>query len=276
MQTTLRRYCFDIREPAGEAAWRKLKARLTAGRPRRFGPVLADVYRGVAALDGVAVTLETGHLFDNQWSTSEGVRVFDWALESVPAFRRFERRGHYLEQTDEMREIRRNRNACGYCGHQEEAQRGLVFCDRCRGNAYLKTEHLHLTRMVCVADGHPRPELTEAERSHLLPLYREAQTYGGNARDKARIAKARADLAAKRDRLLVAATVEHDGMTWLMDRGISTDNVIYYSHTGRFCFGWRSDGLDPEAVAALVTTGAEFRWPYDIKCTDGRTLSGEG
>ena len=37
---------------------------------------------------------------------------------------------------------------------------------------------------------------------------------------------------------------------------------------GRFCFGWRSDGLDPEAVAALVTTGAEFRWPYDIKCPE--------
>lgn len=92
-------------------------------------------------------------------------------------------------------------------------------------------------------------------------------------RDKARIAKARASLLADYDATIRNATTKRDAFLWLMDRGIKTGNVIFYSHTGRFSFGWRTK-LDADTAAALLAVISEFSWPYDLLCADGRTLSG--
>ena len=281
LRTTLHTYCFDLTVPAEKAAWADLKARLAQG-PHCHGPVIADVYVGFRPLDGRAVDLETKHLFSNQWNTAPidgvsatGRRVFDWALESeYSAGSKRIRRGHYLDQTSDMREIRRNTSACGYCGHQESAQRGLVFCDHCLDSAYLKASDLPLLRMLPVEMDMPgRAPLSAAESAYLLPLYRKAQTTGSTARGSARIAKARAAILAERDRAITNANARYDGFTWLMDRGINTENVLYYNHTGRFGFGWRQP-VDAETLAELLECISEFRFPYDIKCADGCTLSG--
>lgn len=282
LKTILHTYQFDTRTPEGKAAWAEFKAARESG-PHCHGPVLSDVFYAFQHLDGQPVELETKHLFSNQWNTPT-LRVFDWALcsdelglqssaENAP---QGIKRGHYLEQTDEMREIRRNTNVCGYCGHQEPAARGLVFCDRCRGSEYLKSSELHLTRMRSVDAGYDyrSPALSEAEKAHLLPLYREAQTHGLTEREKASRAKDRADIIETYAKATTKAKTEHDAKLWLLDHGIPSRHVIYYWHTGRFCFGWRGNGLDPEIVADILDVISEFRWPYDIKVSDGRTLSG--
>jgi hypothetical protein len=117
-----------------------------------------------------------------------------------------------------------------------------------------------------------RAPLSEAEKAYLLPLYKEAQLHGNTERDKKRIAKRRADVESKYARETRDAKTEHDGMLWLMDHGLRTDNVIFYSHTGRFGFGWRSP-VDPETLSAILDLISEFPFDYDIVCADGRKLS---
>lgn len=286
IKTTLHTFNFDTTTPEGLAAWRAFKSERESG-PRMMGPVLADHWRPFRDLDGHTVELETAHLFGDQWNTApipgvsdKGLRVFDFTLQSDSAPHAPEmsaprgiRRGHYLEQTEEMRAIRRDTMACGYCGKQEAAATAQAFCRHCLGSEYLTEGDLHLTRMRPVCDEGNRAPLTSEERAERLPLFRDAQLYGVTERDKARIAKERASIAAEFEKTTRDATTKRDALLWLMDRGIKTDNVIFYSHTGRFSFGWRKP-LSADVVAALLAVISEFHWPYDLVCEDGRKLSG--
>lgn len=290
IKTVLHTFSFDTNTAEGKAAWKAFEAQRKAERAPTFGPILSDVFHSVEALNGQTVELDPGpnniNLFDNQWNTAasvgsdKGLRVFDFALQadfgshipkSAPCG---VKRGHYLEQTEEMREIRRNTAVCGYCGHKEAAQRGAVFCPKCIGSESLKETDLRLTRMVPIESSDAdRAPLTDAERAHLLPLYREAQREGGATRAGRAKVRARADVLAKYERATSNATTERDGMLWLLDRDIGTDNVIFYSHSGRFGFGWRSK-LSPEQVGVVLDFISEFPFPYDLNCADGRKLSG--
>ncbi len=155
----------------------------------------------------------------------------------------------------------------------EPAQKGYVFCPHCIGSEYLKETDLHITRLKAIDDESNCAPLTDAERAHLMPLYKEAQIHGHTERDKKRIAAARATVAKDYDRAIRAATAKRDAFTWLMDNGIKLDNVIYYDHTETFCFGWRTP-LGPELLSALLDVISEFHWRYQLKTADGRTLEG--
>lgn len=298
IKTTLHTYHFNTRNASEAEAYQELKTTLRAqglkcfeshgsdeGHWRPFADHERAQTAGFGPHVGFQVDLETEHLFDNQWNTApipglseKGYRVFDWAQDSQYAkdVTKHIKRGHYLEQTAEMRSIRENTNKCGFCGRQEEAQRGLVFCDHCRDSEFLKESDLYLTRMRPVAECRPGkslPPLSEAERDYLLPLYRQAQIHGSSERGKARIAKQRADVEARYQKAIRTANAEREGFTWLMDRGFNTTLATYYSHTGRFGFGWQRP-LSADLVPALLEVISEFPFPYDIKCDDGRTLSG--
>lgn len=49
--------------------------------------------------------------------------------------------------------------------------------------------------------------------------------------------KKREDIKADYDKAIKNANNEFEGFTWLLDRNLSTNDCIYYSHTGRFGFG---------------------------------------
>lgn len=288
ISTVYHAYRFDLNKPAEKEQYEALREKLTGMGLKCFESWGGKGSHYSGGLDGVTLQLETKHLFNNQWNTApvaaadsktaaeNGMRVFDWAQDAcVGDFPRWLKRGHWLEQTPEMAAIRRDVHKCGYCGAQEPASKGLVFCPHCIDSQYLEASNLYLTRLVCIADTNkPRPPLTEEERAALLPLYKDAQLHGTTERGKARIAKERADVESKFRKATHAATTERDGMIWLMDHGIRTDNCIYYSHTDRFCFGWRSPVSD-EIKSALLDIISEFPFSYDIKCADGRTLSGD-
>jgi hypothetical protein len=267
IQINVVRYAMQANDPAYKALRKTL-----AARGLREMQVWHDGKGGPP--EGVH-HVETQHLFDNQSNTKEGFRVFDWydGLSPNCSFRT----GHYIADDAgfaALQELRRNTNRCAYCGHQEAAARGLVFHLDCLGSEYLERKDLHMIRMVCVADGFNAalPELTEAETAHLLPQYKEAQLHGNNARSKARIAKKRADLKAKFEKETENAKAEFEGFTWLMDHGVNIDNVIYYSHTGRFCFGWRKP-IDSALYSELCEILCEFCFDYDIKRTEERAAS---
>lgn len=272
MKTVLHLYHFDTSKGDELAAYGALRAKLTAQGLSCFNswtPGKREYSESLRALDGKEAELETATLFDNQWNTVPiegtglpGLRVFDWA-ESI-----FDNRsikyGHYLEQTDAMRLTRELRHACGYCGFQTDTPD--TFCDRCLDSEYLKEDELQLLRMlpVNVTSRVTRPALSESELAGLKARYTYAQVHGTTERGKARIAKMRQKLEKEYNRAIEVATAERDGMLWLMDRGVNTGNVIYYKHTGRFCFGYRA-GLSSDARKALETAIEGFPFPYDVE-----------
>lgn len=107
--------------------------------------------------------------------------------------------------------------------------------------------------------------LTDDERAYLLPLFHEAQTHGRTERGKARAAKLRIEIDHKREEKIQAANDEWKGFDFCLRHGISTANLIYYSHTGKFCFGWRKPLSAGEKSALLEAIGAEFPVDYEIK-----------
>jgi hypothetical protein len=290
IKTTIHAYRFDVREPDQKSAWEELKASL-ADHPHIMESHGGEShFHFVKDIDGQEIELETEHLFDNQWNTApiagrseKGLRVFDWAKDATGSmYPHWVRQGHYLDQTPEMRELRRNTHKCPYCGKQEPAAKGYVFCPHCIDSEYLTEADLlkGATRMRPIYRSGFGPEsawkpLTDAERDHILPQYKDAQLHGAIERGKARIAKQRREIDEKARRAVRNAEAERAGLLWLMDHGVNIDNVIYYSHTGRFGFGWRKP-VDAAILSDLLDIITEFRFPYDIKCADGRTISGEG
>ena len=280
VKTIFRSYCFNLRNGDEREAYAALCNQLRAQGLKRLrmrsGRLdgRSSVYEG---LNGREITLEVEHLFSDQWNAAplegsgSGLRVFDWYEEAVDD--EALRLGHYLLQTPQMAELRRNTHKCGYCGAQATAGES-VFCPRCAGSEHLKESELHLTRMAPIDTTDQRAGLTDAEKAEQLPFYREAQTVGSTARGKARIAELRGSIAARYRNVVENAKTEHDGTLWLIDHGfaqLAADNTIYYTHTARFCFG---QALAEPTLSALLAAVSEFPAPYEIKTSDGRTLAG--
>ena len=66
------------------------------------------------------------------------------------------------------------------------------------------------------------------------------------------------------EKLIEEAKIKTEAFTWLINNGyIDLDNVIYYTHTKRFCFGWRT-ALTPEQKSYLQELLTEFLFDYDL------------
>lgn len=283
--TTVHAYQFDVSKQADRAGYDALRDKLTAMGLRCFDTYAPESYdknyakhqEAIADVAGKSVALETAFLFDNQWNTApipgvsdSGLRLMDWA-ETI--FRnRSIKSGYWLEQTDAMLAIRRDTLKCGYCGKQEPATSGLKFCPHCIDSEYLKAGDLYLTRLVPVnttGPGQKFAPLTDAERADLMPRYTEAQIHGSTVRGKARLAKKRAAVIEDCSTTIERALAERDGFLWCMDRGVNTDNLIYYGHTGRFSFGWRSP-IGADVLPGLQAALTEFPFSYDIVTGHGK------
>lgn len=290
LTTVLHYYGLDPRSPE----YVELTAKLKGMGLQKFASLPTDHREStfMQRANGQTLTLETAHLFDNQWNAAPlpgdalGWRVFDWRelvyFNSGRECTNF-KQGYWLEQTPEMAHAREHTYACGYCGYQTHEPAGAVFHLDCLESAYLKTADLRLLRLVPVRTYRLtiperreslRPELTPEETAYLMPLYLAAQTKGRTAAGIKRIASRREKVISKAKEAMETATIERDGMLWLLDRGLSTENVIYYSHTRRFSWGWQS-ALDASTCSHLLDLISEFPYPYELKCADGRTLSGD-
>lgn len=270
IKTVIHAYYFNTKNAEEKTAYEALCKKLV-----RRGSKCFETWGGsshhMPQLDGVEVELETNFLFENQWNTApipgvsdKGYRLFDWAQDYAINFGANIKKGHYLDLTDEMIEARHSHKKCGYCGNMLHESEAKEFCEKCTDSEYLEEKDLFLTRMRRVDDKSKLRPLSEAEKELLIPKFREAQLHGSTARGKARIAKERVDLLAERDKSIKVANIKYDGMLWLMDHGVSTGNVIYYSHTNKFSFGWRKP-IDKEIVDDLHKLMEGFPFEYEVK-----------
>ena len=268
-ETKLHHYCFNTRKPEELQAWNELEARLTTTHRKMHS------YSRESVTDtGIEfVRLEDDYLFDNQWNEEKpkNRRLFDWYQEyrlRGPHIKQ----GYWLELTDEMLAARNVRYACGYCGTQVTDTGGKVFHESCLRSEYLTLDLLHLIRFQLVDYRTERTELTPEESSYLLPKYKVAQGLGIAERDETAKSVNRRKVAdlipnAEREtrRIIEAARIETEAYTWLLDHDINMlDNVIYYPHTARFCFGWRNP-LTPKERSFLEDNLTEFLFDYDLK-----------
>lgn len=270
LKTFIHTFYFDTRVPAEKKAWLDLQVQLKDGPREMESHGGGSHWTNDIGAERAEIWLETSHLFDNQWDVTvdspsvPNRRVFDFAFDYLPN-NRYIKRGHWLEQTAAMRAIRSNTMACGYCGKQEPAQKAYAFCPHCIGSEYTTEKDLHRTRMLQVGQsfGAQRAELSEAEKAHLLPLWKDAQINGNTERDKKRIAAKRESVARDYKNAIAKATIERDGLTWLMDRGANTENIIFYSPTGRWSWGWRTK-VSASLLADVQKTLDGFPFPVDI------------
>jgi hypothetical protein len=270
LTTKLHSYWFDIGNPSEAAAYNELceKLRNTPGRGS-WMHVWADTRERSHGNGTLTVELETSCLFGNQWNTSadspepfRNHRVFDWYEGIYP--NRSIRSGHYLDITAEMIAVRAITLQCGYCGaHYRDGKPG--FCSACLDSPYLKETELRLLRLLPVAEsfGADRAELTAEERAELLPLYVARQTTGSESRAlKARQA-AFQRIEEKYRKEKHAVEEEYRGFLWLWEHAVNLDNVIYYSHTGKFSFGWR-EPLSESVKSRLLDLLVEFPFEYEF------------
>lgn len=283
MKTTFHSYFYDLRKPEEKQQYEALCKKLQGQ-----GLICFSAWGGKGSfrhqeLDGLKIELETKFLFDNQWNTApiselyqKGLRVFDWAEDyhsrSIGLNPNL-KIGHWLEQTDEMRQARVNRVKCGYCGKQYHlASKPPTFCDHCLQSKYLKESDLYLLRLRSVMDKTNKfPPLTEKELADLLPKYLSAQLKGKEARTQQELKDQReyvekilSEAKQKAKQLLAVAEIEYQGKKWLIEHGVTNlRNVIYYDHTHLFSFGWMSP-YSPIVKAELEKLLTDFPYPYEF------------
>jgi len=272
LKTTYHAYCFRLTDADQAEAWRKLQSQLCGEGLKCFETLGGKSFCN-SKLSGVEVELETKWLFSNQWNTApipgvsaSGLRVFDWAKDapSPNGCPGTIARGHYLEQTQAMRDARHNTLKCRYCGHMELRSAGLVFCPACFGSEYLTEDYLYLTRLMFIDDNDDCQPLTSDELEYLLPRYVDAQTKGKAAWSKKRLAEQRESLQRDYKKGLDVVKTKYNGFTWLLDHDVNIDNCLYYSHTNKFSFGWKSP-VSAAVKSALLDILCEFPFDYEIK-----------
>ena len=214
------------------------------------------------------IHLETKHLFESQWNTAEGFRLHNKTEFEWPALHIKE--GYYIRQNPQMIAVLQGTAKCGYCGHHAPVGE-KDFCDNCISSPYLEVANLRLLRMEPIEAPERRTgktlkiprnakPLSEEELAVVMPRYVEAQT---KFREQ-QAAKLRAEVEAGLTKVIELATIKRDGMIWILDAGIPTENLIFYPHTRTFCFGWRNP-VSKEVRAELVEKLKQFPFNFDIK-----------
>ena len=276
LKTKIFTYNFDMSEKDEAEQYKRLCEKMKAAGIKCFETHGGGSHYLGLYFNGMIIELETKHIFDNQWNTApilgktdKGLRVFDWAQDYICNGRKTIKRGHYLEITQEMREIRSSTIECGYTGKQipatEKPDHGFNLA--ALSSEYLKECDLHLIRFRPIGDKWKKSaeKLTDSEKDFLMPLYLEAQTTAKTERQKQKLISQQAEILRKYEKTIKDAKKELYGFQWLIDNNINLDNFIFYDHTQKFCYGWRSDGVSESVAAEMREKLKGFPAEIEIK-----------
>lgn len=266
MKTTLTHYRFDITAPTDCKAYKELTAKLKKTNGKCFrvisNPTGCKPPEGEISLD----VSNINNIWENQWNTTCGFRVFDWYEGIYP--NRNIKKGYYLDVTEEMKPLRKELLRCGYCGHTT-TDTSQKFCTSCIGSTYLVASDLKLLRMMPVSSLTPREELSEEELAMLTEEFNKAKVKAIHRKYTPDEKEHQFEEEYKlfRDSLEKAQN-RFTGFNFLIENNISQENCIYYDHTGVFCFGWKHP-LPDAAADYLEELLEEFPGKYEIKRCSG-------
>lgn len=223
--------------------------------------------------DGDTITIDTQHMFTDQCNVGS-MRLFDSA-EMLYASGAHSGSGYYLELEPHDIAARNETLKCGYCGqhygeHHEshwpltKQEKADLFCRKCIGSPNLTVDDIKrgINRLYRVSDMrdefHKKP--TQQQFTSFLSSYDHAQAEARKLRIEQRKKLERARVEQK----LREAQAEYDGKMWLLDRDYELDNVIYYTHTKLFGFGWR-EPLTAEEELHLRVLLEDAPFTFEIK-----------
>ena len=222
--------------------------------------------------DGDTITIDTKHMFTDQCNVGN-MRLFDCA-EMLYVSGARSHSGYYLELEPHDIAARNETLKCGFCGqhygehHQSHLNidpDGDTFCRACVGSEYLTLDNVKqgLNQLYRVAEmrGYYIRKPTQQEFEQFLPLYDHEQELSR----KRRIEKRKQLERELIEKSLHDAKWEHNGKMWLLDKGYELDNVIAYSHTGKFCFGWREPLTAEEELHLLDTVLVDAPFDFELK-----------
>jgi len=212
------------------------------------------------------INIETKHLFNNQFNTQEGFRLWNWR-ENI-FLNKDIKEGYYIEMPKEYFNLLENTFSCGYCGKQytreEKIKKDLSFCDACLGSEYLKEDDLFLLRLKRINDKTERLPLNDCDNEILTDINLKEFERLNKIRKKENIKRIKAKLTKERKENIANSENEYKGFMWCLNKGIETDNLIYYNHTKTFCFGWR-DKLNFEKEQQLKKDLKGFPFKFELK-----------
>ena len=192
------------------------------------------------------VTIDTDILFENQYNTIEGLRVFDW-FERYNIENKYIKSGYYLSgDIDKLKQAKESQYCCGYCSKrytESEAKERDYSCTACINNEYLTNDLIHLLQLMPVtinrSEAEPNNELVKSIKAKF-----EANTETRlKLIEEARVKRLKAKAIELADRVKEnhkAELYELKIMTQLLNNGYDTSNLIYYKHTDNWCLGWRN------------------------------------
>ena len=215
--------------------------------------------------EALPIDLDTSYLFSNQWNTTgesenfKNSRIFDWFEAYNPDSRHKMRSGHWIEQTEEIRNIRHNTFTCGYCGKQD-LEAGL--CHKCIGGEYLEEKDLVLLRKHRVDEDpeYSKNPITEEELFELMPLYMEKQLEGSKKRLTTRLSEEREEISNR----IYTSKIKQDGLLWLIQNDIIISGFVFFHHyTREFSFEVRNK--EQEADLNKDLESKDFPYNYKVK-----------
>ncbi len=276
IKTIIHYYRFDVSEREQKEAYQLLCDKL-----RGFGLLVFDGIsmdqgkwlKSIRPLDGKEIELETSYIFNNQWNTAPigesktGLRVFDWSEEIYPNKRLKE--GMWLEQNDQMKEVRQNTFTCGWCG-KNHYKPTIEFCNACLDGEYLKESDLYLLKLVRVVDEDKATRKGASIPQSLIAEYRQKQLYAETVtrpnrdlkKSKKRLNEDVKEITAKVERLNMVLAV----LKWADSENLNTKNWIVYDHRQTICIGWQGK-QSPAMVKEWQKLFADKKCPFESVIT---------
>lgn len=210
--------------------------------------------------------LHPKHLWDNQFNTKEGFRVFDW-YEPIFVNRSF-KCGYYITVDTKVAldEFRKKFVKCGYCGCMEHDD-GQILHRRCLGSEYLEEKDIHRCFF--------QPVLGKKRDYPNLPEYKDAYAI---AQADAKIIRAKEQkkrLIAQGKQILKDATKKCQEIreeakikNEICQHSLDPHNLINYGKNGGWVFGWYKPMTQEQSeyIRSLPLT-----FNYTIKMQDGTT-----
>lgn len=259
IKVTLKQYSFDTnRSPEDRKAYENLVKDLKARGLKCFSAI---GNRG-EQLNG-EFEIETKILFDNQYNTVEGVRIFEWR-EPYDINHTGIKVGYYIDSDiSELREAQNTQYKCNYCGRRYSLAElpDSGYCTACRGSEYLTPKEYKLLKLTPVVESNPEfDEVPESVISDIKAVQKEARKESAQQTLESALNSAQKTF----DDSVKSARLMHEATLWLVEQGFGeyADNLIYYNHNDRFCFGWRNSLSSTDPILDVLT---EFPFDYDIK-----------
>lgn len=112
--------------------YKKITSKNKAWKRRLYRSGISDYekskkwYEKIKSLHRSVVELDTEYVFDDQWNTTCGLRLFDWAEAGYD--NKFIHEGYYLDLTQEMYDIRKNTYKCSFCGESSQDPECRTYC----------------------------------------------------------------------------------------------------------------------------------------------------